>query len=378
MEQRRGSICRGSRVTASLEKRALVTGVTGQDGSYLAHLLLGKGYRVFGAVRRTSRSNVARLEELDIAKDIELVDFDLLEFGNILRVVDQTRPDEIYNLAAQQPQSPAPGGIRTLRSNRLPPPREDPEPVYTGNCDGLGVARLLEAIRIVNPKIRFYQASSSEMFGKISEVPQTEITPLRPRGPYAVAKLYGHWMTANYRESYGIHGSSGILFNHESPLRGQEFVTRKITVSLAKIKYGELEVLYLGNLDAQRDWGCAADYVEGMWLMLQQPAGDDYVLASGEMHTVRDFVSASGTVLGLDIVFEGVGANERGIDRRTGRTLIQVNPKYYRPVDLNQLCGNPLKAEQALGWKRRTTFAQLVALMAEADDRRVRDKRLTF
>src|SRR5262249_6517626 len=185
-------------------------------------------------------------------------------------------------------------------------------------------------------------------------------------------------MTANYRESYGIHGSSGILFNHESPLRGQEFVTRKITVSLAKIKYGELEVLYLGNLDAQRDWGCAADYVEGMWLMLQQPAGDDYVLASGEMHTVRDFVSASGTVLGLDIVFEGVGANERGIDRRTGRTLIQVNPKYYRPVDLNQLCGNPLKAEQALGWKRRTTFAQLVALMAEADDRRVRDKRLTF
>ena len=378
MEQRRGSICRGSRVTASLEKRALVTGVTGQDGSYLAHLLLGKGYRVFGAVRRTSRSNVARLEELDIAKDIELVDFDLLEFGNILRVVDQTRPDEIYNLAAQQPQSPAPGGIRTLRSNRLPPPREDPEPVYTGNCDGLGVARLLEAIRIVNPKIRFYQASSSEMFGKISDVPQTEITPLRPRGPYAVAKLYGHWMTANYRESYGIHGSSGILFNHESPLRGQEFVTRKITVSLAKIKYGELEVLYLGNLDAQRDWGCAADYVEGMWLMLQQPAGDDYVLASGEMHTVRDFVSASGTVLGLDIVFEGVGANERGIDRRTGRTLIQVNPKYYRPVDLNQLCGNPLKAEQALGWKRRTTFAQLVALMAEADDRRVRDKRLTF
>ncbi|HJY85037.1 MAG TPA: GDP-mannose 4,6-dehydratase [Candidatus Binatia bacterium] len=365
-------------MTASLEKRALVTGVTGQDGSYLAHLLLGKGYRVFGAVRRTSRSNVARLEELDIAKDIELVDFDLLEFGNILRVVDQTRPDEIYNLAAQQPQSPAPGGIRTLRSNRLPPPREDPEPVYTGNCDGLGVARLLEAIRIVNPKIRFYQASSSEMFGKISEVPQTEITPLRPRGPYAVAKLYGHWMTANYRESYGIHGSSGILFNHESPLRGQEFVTRKITVSLAKIKYGELEVLYLGNLDAQRDWGCAADYVEGMWLMLQQPAGDDYVLASGEMHTVRDFVSASGTVLGLDIVFEGVGANERGIDRRTGRTLIQVNPKYYRPVDLNQLCGNPLKAEQALGWKRRTTFAQLVALMAEADDRRVRDKRLTF
>ena len=367
-------------MTASSPKRALVTGVTGQDGSYLAHLLLGKGYRVFGAVHRRSRSNVARLEELGIAKDVELVEYDLLEFSNILRLVEKIRPDEIYNLAAQQPQSPAPLPFRVLRPNRrgLPPPREDPEPLYTGNCDGLGVARLLEAIRTVNPKIRFYQASSSEMFGKNSVAPQSELTPFGPRGAYAIAKLYGHWMTVSYRESYGIHATSGILFNHESPLRGQEFVTRKITVSLAKIKHGELEVLSLGNLDAQRDWGFAGDYVEGMWLMLQQSAGDDYVLASGEMHTVRDFVSASATMLGFDIVFEGVGSKERGIDRRTGRTLIQVNPKYYRPTDLNHLCGNPLKAEQAMGWRRRTTFLQLVALMVEADDHRVSDKRLTF
>jgi GDPmannose 4,6-dehydratase len=216
------------------------------------------------------------------------------------------------------------------------------------------------------------------MFGKPSEMPQTEVTPFRPCGPYAVAKLYGHWMTVSYRESYEIHASSGILFNHESPLRGQEFVTRKITVSLAKIKHGELEVLSLGNLDAQRDWGFAGDYVEGMWLMLQQSTGDDYVLATGEMHTVRDFVSTSATMLGFDIVFEGVGSSERGIDRRTGRTLIQVDPKFYRPADLNQLCGNPLKAEQAMGWTRRTTFTQLVALMVEADDRRVSNKRLTF
>jgi GDPmannose 4,6-dehydratase len=216
------------------------------------------------------------------------------------------------------------------------------------------------------------------MFGKPSEMPQNEVTPFRPCGPYAVAKLYGHWMTVSYRESYAIYATSGILFNHESPLRGQEFVTRKITVSLAKIKHGELEVLSLGNLDAQRDWGFAGDYVEGMWLMLQQSAGDDYVLASGEMHTVRDFVSASATMLGFDIVFEGVGSNERGIDRRTGRTLIQVDPKYYRPADLNHLCGNPLKAEQAMGWTRKTTFLQLVALMVEADDRRVSNKRLTF
>jgi GDPmannose 4,6-dehydratase len=369
----------GYELAASSEKRALITGVTGQDGSYLARLLLGKGYRVFGAVRRASTSNLARLEELEIAKDVELVDFDLLEVSNIVRVVAQVRPDEIYNLAAQQPQSPAPRQFPTLRcSRRLSPSHEDPEAVYTGNCDGLGVARLLEAIRTLNPKIRFYQASSSEMFGKPSEMPQTEVTPFRPCGPYAVAKLYGHWMTVSYRESYEIHASSGILFNHESPLRGQEFVTRKITVSLAKIKHGELEVLSLGNLDAQRDWGFAGDYVEGMWLMLQQSTGDDYVLATGEMHTVRDFVSTSATMLGFDIVFEGVGSSERGIDRRTGRTLIQVDPKFYRPADLNQLCGNPLKAEQAMGWTRRTTFPQLVALMVEADDRRVSNKRLTF
>jgi GDPmannose 4,6-dehydratase len=247
-----------------------------------------------------------------------------------------------------------------------------------GNCDALGVARLLEAAWTVNPKIRFFQASSSDMFGRNSEIPQSEATPFHPRGPYAIAKLYGHWVTVDYRENLGTHASSGILFNHESPFRGQEFVTRKITVSLARIKHGELDVLYLGNLDAKRDWGFAGDYVEAMWMMLQQPAGDDYVLATGELHTVREFVFATGAILGFDVVFEGSGLKERGIDRKTGRTLISIDPRYYRPTEITHSCGNPSKARQALGWTRRTTFQQLVTLMAEADDCRVRDNRLTF
>jgi GDPmannose 4,6-dehydratase len=231
---------------------------------------------------------------------------------------------------------------------------------------------------MVNPKIRFFQASSSEMFGRISEIPQSEATPFHPRGPYAIAKLYGHWVTVDYRENLGIHASSGILFNHESPFRGQEFVTRKVTVSLAKIKHGELDVLYLGNLDARRDWGFAGDYVEAMWIMLQQPAGDDYVLATGEMHTVREFILAAGAILGFDVVFQGSGLKERGIDRKTGRTLVCIDPKYYRRTEVTQSCGTPLKAEQSLGWARSTTFQQLVTLMVEADDRRVCDNRLTF
>ena len=346
---------------AASGKRALVTGVTGQDGAYLAKLLLEKGYRVFGAIRRTSMSNVARLQELGIANDIELVDFDLLEFSNLLRVVEQTRPDEIFNLAAQSFV-----GISFE------------QPIYTGECDALGVARLLEAVRNVNPKIRFYQASTSEMYGAVVETPQRETTPFYPRSPYGVAKLYGHWITVNYRESYGMHATSGILFNHESPLRGQEFVTRKITVSLAKIKHGKLDVLALGNMAAHRDWGYAADYVEGMWQMLQQPEPSDYVLATGEQHSVRDFVLAAGERLGFDIVFEGAGVQERGIDRKSGRTIVQVEPKFYRPAEVDQLCGSPAKAEQALGWKRRVSFPELVSLMVEADDRRVRDDRLTF
>jgi GDPmannose 4,6-dehydratase len=338
-----------------------VTGVTGQDGAYLAKLLLEKGYRVFGAIRRTSMSNVARLEELGVAEDIELVDFDLLEFSNLLRVVEQTRPDEIFNLAAQSFV-----GISFE------------QPIYTGECDALGVTRLLEAVRNVNPKIRFYQASTSEMYGSVVETPQRETTPFYPRSPYGVAKLYGHWITVNYRESYGMHATSGILFNHESPLRGQEFVTRKITVSLAKIKHGKLDVLALGNMAAHRDWGYAADYVEGMWQMLQQPEPSDYVLATGEQHSVREFVLAAGERLGFDIVFEGAGVQERGIDRKSGRTIVQVEPKFYRPAEVDRLCGSPAKAEQTFGWKRKVSFPELVTLMVEADDRRVRDDRLAF
>jgi len=362
------------------EKRALVTGVAGQDGCYLAQLLLEKNYRIFGAIRPSSRLNLARLQELDIARDVELVDMDLLEFSNVLRVFEQIHPDEVYNLAAQQPQSPIPSSLRQRRlgRHRLPLARHEPAPVHIGNCDALGVARLLEAARTVNPKIRFFQASSSDMFGRNAEIPQSEATPFHPRGSYAIAKLYGHWVTVDYRENLGTHASSGILFNHESPFRGQEFVTRKITVSLARIKHGELDVLYLGNLDAKRDWGFAGDYVEAMWIMLQQPAGDDYVLATGELHTVREFVFATGAILGFDVVFEGSGLKERGIDRKTGRTLICIDPKYYRPTEITHSCGNPSKARQALGWTRRTTFQQLVTLMAEADDRRVRDNRLTF
>ena len=346
---------------AAGEKRALVTGVTGQDGAYLAKLLIAKGYKVFGAIRRTSMAHVARLEELGIAADVELVDFDLLELSNILRVVERTRPDEIYNLAAQSFV-----GISFEQA------------IYTGECDAIGVVRLLEAIRACNPAIRFYQASTSEMFGKVAEVPQSETTPFHPRSPYGVAKLYGHWISVNYRESYDIYAASGILFNHESPLRGQEFVTRKISLSLAKIKHGQLDILGLGNLAALRDWGYAGDYVEGMWRMLQQQRADDYVLATGESHSVRDFVMAAGRCLGFDFVFEGSGADERGIDRKTGRTLVKVDPRFYRPAEVDQLCGNPAKAQRLLGWERKTTFAQLVETMVEADERRVQDNRLTF
>jgi GDPmannose 4,6-dehydratase len=348
-------------LAAGEKRRALVTGVTGQDGAYLAKLLIAKGYKVFGAIRRTSMSHVARLEELGIAGEVELVDFDLLELSNILRVVERTRPDEIYNLAAQSFV-----GISFEQA------------IYTGECDAIGVVRLLEAIRACNPAIRFYQASTSEMFGKVAQVPQSETTPFHPRSPYGVAKLYGHWITVNYRESYDVYAASGILFNHESPLRGQEFVTRKITLSLARIKHGQLDVLALGNLAALRDWGYAGDYVEGMWRMLQQPRADDYVLATGQSHSVRDFVMAAGRHLGFDFVFEGTGVDERGIDRKTGRTLVKVEPKFYRPAEVDQLCGNPAKAQRALGWEREATFAQLVEMMVEADERRVQDNRLTF
>lgn len=343
-------------IASTQQKTALVTGITGQDGAYLANLLLEKGYRVVGATRRTSSSNIWRLQELGISDEVKFVDFDLLEPTNITRTLERTRPDEIYNLAAQSFV-----GVSFE------------QPIYTAECDAVGVTRLLEAIRTVNPQAHFYQASTSEMFGKVVEAPESERTPFYPRSPYAVSKLYGHWITVNYRESYRIHASSGILFNHESPLRGPEFVTRKITVALARIKHGELDHLRLGNMDAKRDWGYAADYVVGMWLMLQQPEGNDFVLATGRSHSVREFVRAAGLALDFDIDFVGSGPQERGVDRKTGRTIVRVDPELFRPVDVDALCGNATKAQQLLGWSFKTDFSELVTLMAEADDRRVRD-----
>jgi len=340
-----------------MARRALITGINGQDGSYLAKLLLEKGYKVIGAVRQTSGANLARLQELGIANDIEFADFELLEFNNIARTVERAQPDEIYNLAAQS--------FVQLSFE---------EPIYTGQADALGVTRILEAVRERASGARFYQASTSEMFGKIQETHQRETTPFYPRSPYGVAKLYAHWITVNYRESYGLHASSGILFNHESPLRGRQFVTRKITLGLARIKHGVLDKLELGNMGAERDWGFAGDYVEGMWRMLQAPEPQDYVLATGECHSVREFVRYAGAALGFDIVFEGNNENERAIDRKSGRTLVTVNPEFFRPAEVDRLLGNPAKAEHALGWRRAMSFEDLVTTMAEADDRRVRNR----
>jgi GDPmannose 4,6-dehydratase len=342
-------------------KKALITGITGQDGAYLAKLLLEKGYEVWGAYRRSSSLNLWRLEELGICDDVRLIPLDLLEYSNIVRALEKVQPDEIYNLAAQS---------FVALSFEMP--------LYTAEADALGVTRLLEALRAVKPDARFYQASTSEMYGKVQEIPQTERTPFYPRSPYAVAKLYAHWITVNYRESYGIHASSGILFNHESPLRGQEFVTRKITASLARIKYGQQEVLELGNLDAKRDWGFAGDYVEGMWLMLQQDSPDDYVLATGETHSVREFVELAAEVVGFDLVWEGAGQEERGIDLRTGKVIVRVNPEFYRPAEVDLLLGNPEKARSRLGWSPRVGFSELVRMMAERDMERAAKGVLRF
>jgi GDPmannose 4,6-dehydratase len=344
-----------------MAKRALITGVNGQDGAYLAKFLVEKGYDVTGALRHTSMSNVERLKELGIADAIAMQDIELLEFSNILRLIERVKPDEIYNLAAQS--------FVGLSFE---------QPIYTAEVDALGTARLLEAVRTVNAAIRFYQASTSEMFGKVRETPQNELTPFYPRSPYGVAKLYAHWMTVNYRESYGIHASSGILFNHESPLRGQQFVTRRITLGLARVKHGERPVLELGNLDARRDWGFAGDYVAGMWAMLQQEASDDYVLATGATFQVRDFVRHAGEALGFDIAWEGSGVEERGIDRRSGRTIVSVNPVHFRPAEVDVLTGDPSKAAARLGWRPQVSFPELVAMMVEADDRRVRDGHTPF
>ncbi len=339
-------------------KSALITGITGQDGAYLAELLLNKGYKVYGAFRRTSSENFWRIEYLSIRSNpnLELVELDLTDQANIIRIISKHRIEEIYNLAAQSFV-----GVSFEK------------PIMTGLITGLGVTHLLEAIRIVNPNIRFYQASTSEMFGKVQEIPQKESTPFYPRSPYGVAKLYAHWITVNYRESYDIFGCSGILFNHESPLRGKEFVTRKITDTVAKIKLGLQSNLELGNLDAKRDWGFAKEYVQGMYLMLQQDQPDDFVLATGVTSTVRDFVSLAFNEIGIKIEWSGKGEKEVGIDGSSGKQLVVINPKFYRPAEVELLIGDSTKARQKLGWNSPTNLKELTKIMVQSDLQRNQD-----
>ncbi|EJK99923.1 GDP-mannose 4,6-dehydratase [Pseudomonas chlororaphis] len=341
-----------------MRKNALVTGVTGQDGAYLVELLLSKGYEVYGAYRRTSSVNFWRMEELDVLNHdrLHLVEFDLTDLAGTIRLIENCKPDEVYNLAAQSFV-----GVSF------------DQPITTAQITGVGALNLLEAIRVVNPKIRYYQASTSEMFGLVQAVPQSESTPFYPRSPYGVAKLFAHWTTINYRESYGIFATSGILFNHESPLRGKEFVTRKITDAVANIEIGTQQVLELGNMDAKRDWGFAKEYVDGMHRMLQIDTPETFVLATNRTETVRDFVSMSFKAVGVDIDWRESGENEFGVDRRTGVTRVKVNPRFYRPAEVELLIGDPSFAKERLGWKPETTLEQLCQLMVEADLRRARN-----
>src|SRR3984893_5383570 len=334
-------------------KVALICGATGQDGAYLAEYLLGKGYVVHGMKRRSSSFNTERVDHLihdphEAGVSFHLHYGDVTDATNVIRIVQETQPDEIYNLAAQ---------------SHVQVSFETPE--YTANADAIGTLRLLEAIRVLRLErsVRFYQASTSELFGKVQEVPQRETTPFYPRSPYGVAKLYAHWITVNYREAYGFHASNGILFNHESPFRGETFVTRKITRAVAAIQQGLQETLYVGNLDARRDWGHARDYVEGMWLIMQQPEPDDYVLATGEMHAVREFIERAFAVVGRRVEWRGTGTDEQGVDARTGNTLVRVDARYFRPAEVDLLVGDPTKAQEKLGWKHTTSFDDLVAEM---------------
>jgi GDPmannose 4,6-dehydratase len=338
-----------------MTKTTIITGITGQDGAYLAQLLLEKGYTVYGTYRRTSSVNFWRIEELGIQNhpNLHLVEYDLTDLGASIALVQKVQPSEIYNLAAQSFV-----GVSF------------DQPSTTAQITGIGCLNLLEAIRLVNPKIRFYQASTSEMFGKVQAIPQIESTPFYPRSPYGVAKLYAHWMTVNYRESYNIFGSSGILFNHESPLRGREFVTRKITDSVAKIKLGQLDCMELGNLDAKRDWGFAKEYVEGMWRMLQADEPDTFVLATNRTETVRDFVRMAFKGAGIAVDFKGSEEQETAVDTATGKTVMRINPKFYRPAEVELLIGDPAKAKAKLGWEPKTTLEQLCQMMVEADLRR--------
>ncbi|HFD91855.1 MAG TPA: GDP-mannose 4,6-dehydratase [Gammaproteobacteria bacterium] len=340
-----------------MTKRALITGITGQDGAYLAEFLLAKGYEVHGIKRRTSLFNTDRIDHLyqdPHVKDRRFILHygDMTDSSSLIRVIQEVQPDEIYNLAAQ---------------SHVAVSFEEPE--YTADSDALGALRLLEAIRILGleNKTRFYQASTSELYGKVQETPQKETTPFYPRSPYAVAKLYAYWITVNYREAYGIYACNGILFNHESPIRGETFVTRKITRAMARIKLGLQDCLYLGNLDARRDWGHARDYVEMQWLMLQQERPEDFVIATGIQYTVRDFVNAAARELGMNIRWEGEGVNEKGYDEHTGRCIIAVDPRYFRPTEVDTLLGDPTKAKEKLGWQPRITFEELVAEMVRED-----------
>ena len=341
-------------------KRALITGITGQDGSYLLELLLSKGYEVHGVVRRSSSFNRGRIDAVHsnpaYAGRFDLHYGDMLDTNNLNRLVAKVQPTEIYNLAAQ---------------SHVKVSFEMPE--YTAQVDAVGTLRLLDALRETGVKARFYQASTSELFGKVQAVPQSETTPFYPRSPYGVAKLYSYWLTVNYREAYGVYAVNGILFNHESPRRGESFVTRKITLGAAKIKLGKLDTLRLGNLGAQRDWGYAPEYVEGMWLALQQPTPDDYVLATGECHTVREFCELTFKALDIELRWEGEAENERGIDVKTGAVLVAVDPSYYRPTEVDLLLGDASKAKKLLGWSPKTSFKELVALMATADFEAIRD-----
>jgi GDPmannose 4,6-dehydratase len=340
-----------------MAKVALITGITGQDGAYLAELLLDKGYVVHGIKRRSSSFNTARIDHIYQDPHMPNAQFqihygDMTDSTNLIRIIQAVQPDEIYNLAAQ---------------SHVQVSFETPE--YTANADALGALRILEAIRILGltPKTRFYQASTSELYGKVRETPQTEKTPFYPRSPYGVAKLYAYWITVNYREAYGIHASNGILFNHESPIRGETFVTRKITRAVAAIQLGVQKTLYIGNLDSKRDWGHARDYVEGMYRILQEPEPDDYVLATGEAHSVREFIELAFSRVGRTIEWQGKGVDELGMDARSGDFLVRIDPRYFRPTEVDLLLGDPSKARRVLGWHHKVTFPQLVTEMVNSD-----------
>ena len=346
-------------------KKALITGITGQDGSYLAELLLEKGYKVYGLLRRGSTNTFERIqhligERLPEEKRVRLVYGDMTDSLNLVRILSEIRPDEIYNLAAQSHVAVS-----------------FDEPEYTANADGVGVLRILEGVRIagLTKTTRIYQASTSELYGKVAEIPQKETTPFHPRSPYAVAKLYGYWITKHYREAYGMYAVNGILFNHESERRGETFVTRKITLAVANILEGRQDKLYLGNLDAKRDWGYAKDYVECMWLILQHPTPEDFVIATGETRTVREFTQAAFAEAGIELIWEGQGIEEKGIDKATGRVLVEVAEEFFRPAEVDLLLGDPAKAKNLLGWNpAKTSFQELVRLMVQADIKRVAGK----